>query len=128
MYIHIYCVQNKIKNFFRSKYAVKRETNRLKVPYYVKNNFHAEYQGSVGRLEESVEEDYIDHLKYSCSRERNYRKWLHLNPRIMSKFVCVFSGDSMLAKARSFGDRELFRKAQNINMPSCDNLQNYLNT
>lgn len=74
MYIHIYCVQNKIKNFFRSKYAVKRETNRLKVPYYVKNNFHAEYQGSVGRLEESVEEDYIDHLKYSCSRERNYRK------------------------------------------------------
>ncbi|XP_053969920.1 dnaJ homolog subfamily B member 12 [Anastrepha ludens] len=91
------------------KYAVKRETNRLKVPYYVKNNFHAEYQGSVGRLEESVEEDFIDHLKYSCSRERNYR-------------------DSMLAKARSFGDRELFRKAQNINMPSCDNLQNYLNT
>lgn len=91
------------------KYAVKRETNRLKVPYYVKNNFHSEYQGSVGRLEESVEEDYIDHLKYSCSRERNYR-------------------DSMLAKARSFGDRDLFRKAQNINMPSCDNLQNYLNT
>ncbi|CAD6991107.1 unnamed protein product [Ceratitis capitata] len=91
------------------KYAVKRETNRLKIPYYVKHNFHTEYQGSVGRLEESVEEDFIDHLKYSCSRERNYR-------------------DSMLAKARSFGDRDLFRKAQNINMPSCDNLQNYLNT
>ncbi|XP_067615136.1 dnaJ homolog subfamily B member 12 [Eurosta solidaginis] len=90
------------------KYAVKRETNRLKVPYYVKNNFHTEYQGSVGRLEESVEEDFIDHLKYSCSRERNYR-------------------DSMLAKARSFGDRELFNKAQKINTPSCDNLNNYLN-
>lgn len=34
----------------------------------------------------------------------------------------------MLAKARSFGDRDLFRKAQNINMPSCENLQKYLNT
>lgn len=43
--------------------------------------------------------------------------------------LCVYSlGDSMLAKARSFGDRDLFRKAQNINMPSCDNLQKYLNT
>uniref|UniRef100_A0A1L8EI59 Putative molecular chaperone dnaj superfamily n=1 Tax=Haematobia irritans TaxID=7368 RepID=A0A1L8EI59_HAEIR len=91
------------------KYSVKRETNSMKIPYYVKDNFYSEYQGSVGRLEESVEEDFINHLKLSCSRERNYR-------------------DSMLAKARSFGDRELFRKAQNINMPSCDNLQKYLNT
>ncbi|XP_005185728.1 dnaJ homolog subfamily B member 12 isoform X2 [Musca domestica] len=91
------------------KYSVKRETNSLKIPYYVKDNFYSEYQGSVGRLEESVEEDFINHLKLSCSRERNYR-------------------DSMLAKARSFGDRDLFRKAQNINMPSCENLQKYLNT
>ncbi|XP_023299974.2 dnaJ homolog subfamily B member 12 [Lucilia cuprina] len=91
------------------KYSVKRETNGLKIPYYVKDNFYSEYQGSVGRLEESVEEDFFNHLKHSCSRERNYR-------------------DSMLAKARSFGDRDLFRKAQNINMPSCDNLQKYLNT
>lgn len=34
----------------------------------------------------------------------------------------------MLAKARTFGDRDLYRKAQSINTPSCDNLQKYLNT
>jgi len=26
---------------------VKRETNALKIPYYVKDNFYSEYQGSV---------------------------------------------------------------------------------
>lgn len=91
------------------KYSVKRITNSLKIPYYVKDNFYSEYQGSVARLEESVEEEMINHLKQACSRERNYR-------------------DSMLAKARTFADRDLFRKAQNINMPSCDNLQKYMNT
>uniref|UniRef100_A0A1A9ZUI6 J domain-containing protein n=1 Tax=Glossina pallidipes TaxID=7398 RepID=A0A1A9ZUI6_GLOPL len=91
------------------KYSSKRETNTLKIPYYVKENFYAEYQGSVGRLEESVEEEFINHLKHSCARERTYR-------------------DSMMSKARSFGDRELYRKAQNINLPSCDNLQKYLDT
>ncbi|KAH8383085.1 hypothetical protein KR009_006668 [Drosophila setifemur] len=91
------------------KYSVKRETNGLKIPYYVKDNFYSEYQGSVARLEESVEEDYVNNLKHSCSRERNYR-------------------DSMLAKARTFGDRDLYRKAQNINTPSCENLQKYLIT
>ncbi|KAI9580696.1 dnaJ homolog subfamily B member 12 [Glossina fuscipes] len=91
------------------KYSSKRETNTLKIPYYVKENFYAEYQGSVGRLEESVEEEFINHLKHSCARERTYR-------------------DSMMTKARTFGDRELYRKAQNINLPSCDNLQKYLDT
>ncbi|KAH8337630.1 hypothetical protein KR074_000877 [Drosophila pseudoananassae] len=91
------------------KYSVKRETNGLKIPYYVKDNFYSEYQGSVARLEESVEEDFVNHLKHSCTRERNYR-------------------DSMLAKARTFGDRDLYRKAQNINTPSCENLQKYLIT
>ena len=39
------------------KFSVARKTNQLKIPYYVKDNFHSEYQGSVGRLEASVEED-----------------------------------------------------------------------
>lgn len=91
------------------KYSVKRETNTLKIPYYVKDNFYSEYQGSVGRLEESVEEEFINHLKHSCAREKSYR-------------------DSMMTKARSFGDRDLYRKAQNINLPSCENLQKHLDT
>ncbi|XP_052865130.1 dnaJ homolog subfamily B member 14 [Anopheles cruzii] len=90
------------------KFSVPRKTNQLKIPYYVKENFHSEYQGSVGRLEASVEEDYLNSLKHSCYRERNYK-------------------DTMLTKARNFGDRDLYQKAQNINTPSCEKLQNLHN-
>ncbi|KOB69649.1 DnaJ-like protein 6, partial [Operophtera brumata] len=36
-----------------AKYTVPRET----VPYYVKDNFHSDYQGSLRRLEMAIEED-----------------------------------------------------------------------
>lgn len=55
-----------------SKYSIHRETNTFKVSYYVKENFHTEYQGSLGRLEASVEEEHINNLKHLCYRERNY--------------------------------------------------------
>lgn len=90
------------------KFSVARKTNHLKIPYYVKDNFHSEYQGSVGRLEASVEEEYLNNLKHSCYRERNYK-------------------ETMSMKARNFGDRDLYYKAQNINTPSCDKLHSLNN-
>ncbi|RZC40128.1 dnaJ -like protein subfamily B member 14 [Asbolus verrucosus] len=90
------------------KYPVARTTVNLKIPYYVKETFAAEFQGSVRRLEMSVEEEYISNLRHSCYREKNYR-------------------DSMIWKARNFGDRELFQAAQNIKMPACDKLQSLKN-
>lgn len=60
--------------FFFSKYNVRRQTQHLSVPYYVKENFDGDYQGSLARLENSVEEDYIYTMKQHCFRERNYRK------------------------------------------------------
>lgn len=90
------------------KFSVARKTNQLKIPYYVKENFHSEYQGSVGRLEASVEEEYLNNLKHSCYRERNYK-------------------ETMLMKARNFGDRDLYYKAQHINTPSCDKLHSLHN-
>uniref|UniRef100_A0A182QNI2 J domain-containing protein n=1 Tax=Anopheles farauti TaxID=69004 RepID=A0A182QNI2_9DIPT len=90
------------------KFSVARKTNQLKIPYYVKDNFASEYQGSVGRLEASVEEEYLNNLKHSCYRERNYK-------------------DTMLMKARNFGDRELYQKAQSIHTPSCEKLQSLHN-
>lgn len=57
-----------------SKYPIERLTQNLKIPYYVKENFHTEYQGSLRRLEVSVEEDYIANLRHACYREKNYRK------------------------------------------------------
>ncbi|XP_063708620.1 dnaJ homolog subfamily B member 12 [Culicoides brevitarsis] len=90
------------------KFSVARKTQNFKIPYYVKDNFHSEYQGSVGRLEASVEEDYLTNLKHSCYRERNYK-------------------ETMFAKARNFGDRDLYHKAQNIQTPSCETLHRLLN-
>ncbi|KAL9697382.1 hypothetical protein quinque_000823 [Culex quinquefasciatus] len=97
-----------IQYYRRKKFSVARKTNQLKIPYYVKDNFHSEYQGSVGRLEASVEEEYLNNLKHSCYRERNYK-------------------ETMLMKARNFGDRDLYFKAQNINTPSCDKLHSLHN-
>jgi len=86
-----------------SKFPVIRNTMNLHVPYYVKENFHTEYQGSLRRLEASVEEEYVTNLRHSCYREKNYK-------------------ETMLWKARNFGDRDLFSKAQGIKTPSCDTL------
>ncbi|XP_074034972.1 dnaJ homolog subfamily B member 12 [Leptinotarsa decemlineata] len=88
-----------------SKYPILRKTMNLNVPYYVKENFHMEYQGSVKRLEMSVEEDYVQTLKHACYREKSYK-------------------ESMIWKARNFGDQELYHNAQNIKLPSCEQLQN----
>lgn len=90
------------------KYSIERKTNTYKISYYVKDNFHSEYQGSLGRLEASVEEEYINNLKHACYREKNYK-------------------ESMFMRARSFGDREIYRKAQAVATPSCDQLQRMQN-
>lgn len=56
------------------KYSVLRKTIHLNIPYYVKDRFETEYQGSLARLENAVEEEYIAVMKQSCYRERSYRK------------------------------------------------------
>lgn len=89
-----------------SKYSVPRTTNNFKVTYYVKDNFHSEYSGSVGRLEASVEEEFLTNLKHNCYRERNYR-------------------EASIAKARNLGDRDLYNKAKTLTTPSCDALGRY---
>ncbi|XP_043249047.1 dnaJ homolog subfamily B member 12 [Colletes gigas] len=87
-----------------TKYSLMRTTQGLKVPYYVKENFHTEYQGSLRRLEISVEEDYLHNLRHACYREKTYK-------------------ETMMWKARNFGDQDLFQKAKNIDMPSCKKIE-----
>ena len=48
---------------------------RLEVPYYVKESFIKDYQGSIRRVEQEVEEDYMTHLRQNCFRERNYSQY-----------------------------------------------------
>uniref|UniRef100_A0A182MVM8 J domain-containing protein n=1 Tax=Anopheles culicifacies TaxID=139723 RepID=A0A182MVM8_9DIPT len=85
------------------KFSVERRTLNLKVPYYVKNNFLSEYQGTLARLEHSVEEEYVTYMKRACSNERTYR-------------------DAMIGRAKSFGSRSQFQQAQQLKTPSCDAL------
>ncbi|XP_044744968.1 dnaJ homolog subfamily B member 14-like [Coccinella septempunctata] len=60
-----------------SKYPVERFTQTLKIPYYVKKNFDKDYQGSLPRLEMSLEEEYLTNLQHACYRDKNYRKCFH---------------------------------------------------
>lgn len=53
---------------------MRRHTAHLNVQYFVKEKFESDYQGSLARLENSVEEEYIAVMKQNCYRERNYRE------------------------------------------------------
>lgn len=56
------------------RYPIRRHTAHLNVQYFVKEHFENDYQGSLARLEKSVEEEYIAVMKQNCYRERNYRE------------------------------------------------------
>lgn len=58
------------------KYSVARTTQALQIPYYVKENFHSEYQGSLRRLESSIEDEYFNNVKLACAREKNYSMYI----------------------------------------------------
>lgn len=71
------------------KYSIERRTVSTNIPYFVKDNFHSEYQGSLGRLEATVEDEFKTNLRYACNRERNYSKWQWHYP-VHSTFLILF--------------------------------------
>ncbi|XP_045129004.1 dnaJ homolog subfamily B member 12-like [Portunus trituberculatus] len=91
-----------------SKYSVQRSTSNLGVSYYVKQDFSTDYQGSIRRLEQHVEEDFVSTLRNACFKEKNYK-------------------ENMIWRARSFGDAQMFKRAQELRTPSCDSLQSLYN-
>merc|ERR1712181_92757 len=54
------------------KFHIQRKTTNMGVTFYVKDNFRTEYTGSVRKLERQIEEEYIQHLRNSCFREKSY--------------------------------------------------------
>ncbi|KAG8182477.1 hypothetical protein JTE90_020396 [Oedothorax gibbosus] len=91
------------------KYPYERRTSNLRVPYFVKESFTQDFQGSIQRLEGQVEEEYIANLRGSCFKEKNYR-------------------ESMIWRARNFRDRSLEEKARQLKTPSCDTLGELYNS
>jgi len=89
---------------YTNKYSVQRRTSNLRVNYYVKESFHQEFTGSLRRLEKSIEDDYLSHLKSRCYQEKSYR-------------------ENLLWQARYSGSQNLFKKAQNYPTPSCNKLE-----
>lgn len=68
--IHVLCT------FDYRKYNYEKTTQNLNVPYFVKKDFNTEYRGSLRRLEQQIEDDYISTLRTTCYRERTNSKYL----------------------------------------------------
>lgn len=86
------------------KYTVQQTTHNLRVNYYVKQSFRTEFTGSKRKLEKQIEEEYIQHLRNSCFREKSYK-------------------ENLLWQARYSGNNNLMKKAHNYPVPSCDKLE-----
>ncbi|KAH9361560.1 hypothetical protein HPB48_001437 [Haemaphysalis longicornis] len=86
-----------------AKHQYERKTLNLKLPYYVKDTFMAEYKSNIYRIEMEVEADHIANLRSSCFREKNYK-------------------ESLLWRAKSLRDSGLEERALEYQMPSCDKL------
>lgn len=87
-----------------SKYTEERFTKDLQVPYYVKSDFLANYRNKVSQVEHQVEDEYISQLRMNCYRERNQK-------------------ETLAWRARTFGDADMWHRAQRMTTPSCDRLQ-----
>nr|XP_046210066.1 dnaJ homolog subfamily B member 12-like [Oncorhynchus gorbuscha] len=82
----------------------RRQTQTLKVAYYVGASFTKEYSGKdLRNVERSVEEDYISNLRNNCWKEKQQK-------------------EGLLYRARYFGDSDLYQRAQRMSTPSCSRL------
>ncbi|CAJ0580001.1 unnamed protein product, partial [Mesorhabditis spiculigera] len=87
-----------------SKYTVRRETTELKVPYFVKPDFLQNYKGQLKRIENQVEDEYVQQLRMQCYKENNQK-------------------ETMIYRARIYQDIDLLRRAQNLKMDACQRLE-----
>lgn len=86
------------------KYNIQRKTSNMRISYYVKESFHSEFTGSLRKLERQIEEEYIQHLRNACFREKAYK-------------------ENLLWQARYSGNSQLLNKAHNYPTPSCNSLE-----
>jgi len=86
------------------KFNIQRKTSNMRISYYVKENFHSEFTGSLRKLERQIEDEYIQHLRNACFREKAYK-------------------ENLLWQARYSGNNNLLNKAHNYPTPSCNSLE-----
>ena len=76
----------------------------MRMSYYVKESFHSEFTGSLRKLERQIEEEYIQHLRNTCFREKADK-------------------EKLLWDARYSENNNLLNKAHNHPTPSCNSLE-----
>ena len=104
---------------------MKRITNDHHVPYFVKTDFRIESSNELNKLEKQVEEDLLNELRQNCYREKSYRKTGLLNlylKKMYNLFVFLTKGDTAMWRAKNYGDERLFKKASEIETPSCNRI------
>lgn len=51
--------------------TIKRQTDNLKVDYYVSRDFKSEFRGSaMQQIEKNVEDDYVSNVRNNCWKEK----------------------------------------------------------
>ncbi|CAI9724102.1 Hypothetical predicted protein [Octopus vulgaris] len=81
------------------KYSNEKKTNQLKVQYFVKDDFHIDSNYDLRRIERQVEDEYVSNLRTSCFKERSYK-------------------ETLIWRAKNYGDSKLYKKAMNMEVPS----------
>ncbi|XP_023683448.1 dnaJ homolog subfamily B member 14-like [Paramormyrops kingsleyae] len=84
--------------------TVRRQTENLRIDYYVSKDFSSEFKGgAVQEVERDVEEVYVANVRNNCWKERQTRR-------------------DLLYAARIYGDDRLRHKADLMSMDSCKEL------
>ncbi|XP_051871001.1 dnaJ homolog subfamily C member 18-like [Pristis pectinata] len=85
-------------------HILSRETEHLKVTYFVDKGFEKEYRGkALQNVETGVENDYIDHLQKSCWKEKQQKT-------------------DLLNLATLYRDERLKQKAESLKTENCEKL------
>ncbi|XP_049337662.1 dnaJ homolog subfamily B member 14 [Astyanax mexicanus] len=85
--------------------TVKRQTENLRVDYYVTRDFKSEYKGSaLQKIEKSVEDDYVTNVRNNCWKERQTKT-------------------DLLYAAKVYRDERLRKKAELMTMDNCKELE-----
>lgn len=92
----------------------------MQVVYFVKPDFLKNYQGNVQRVEKQVEEEFVNNLRANCFRERSHSKSGF--SFLVVSYGFFVSEETMLWRARTYGDAVMYEKAHSLRTPSCDKL------
>lgn len=80
------------------------------MPFFVKNTFEQDFgRQSLQQLDREVETDYLNDLRYKCLHEKQHK-------------------ESMIFRARYYGDEESYQRYLHMNLPSCQKLESVYNT